>query len=150
MSRHLVLSFRFLSPWFHGRGDEGTPEWPPSPFRAFQAVVAAAGRAGTLESTRGALTWLEQRAAPLVIASEATESATGYRLSVPHNAMDLVGEHWSRGDHDSEAARKKIKELSANSTLSLRAAENAVLERGVGHEEKACTVVGSDRRVLGA
>ena len=39
MSRHLVLSFRFLSPWFHGRGDEGEPEWPPSPLRAFQALV---------------------------------------------------------------------------------------------------------------
>ena len=46
MSRHLVLSFRFLSPWFHGRGDEDAPEWPPSPLRAFQAVVAAAAGVG--------------------------------------------------------------------------------------------------------
>jgi CRISPR-associated protein Csb2 len=77
----------------------------------FQAVVAAAARAGTLESTRGALTWLEQRAAPLIIAPEPIETAVRYRLSVPHNAMDLVASHWSRGDEDSDAVRKKIGEM---------------------------------------
>lgn len=111
MSRHLVLSFRFLSPWFHGRGDEGAPEWPPSPLRAFQAVVAATARAGTLESTLGALTWLEQRAAPLIIAPEAVESAVGYRLSVPHNAMDLVGRQWSRGVEGTAAEHRTMKNV---------------------------------------
>lgn len=111
MSLHLVLSFRFLSPWFHGRGDEGAPEWPPSPLRAFQAVVAAAARAGTLESTRRALTWLEQCAAPLIVAPDAVESVMGYRLSVPHNAMDLVGKQWSRGDEGSAAEHRAMKNL---------------------------------------
>jgi len=111
MSHYFLLSFRFLSPWFHGRGDEGAPEWPPSPLRALQAVVAAAARAGTLESTRGALTWLEQRAPPLIIAPEAAESTTGYRLSVPHNAMDLVGRQWSRGDEGNAAEHRTMKTL---------------------------------------
>lgn len=111
MSRHLVLSFRFLSPWFHGRGDESVPEWPPSPLRAFQALVAASARAGTLEETRGALTWLEQCAAPLVIAPEAAASTVGYRLSVPHNAMDLVGKQWSRGDEGNAAEHRTMKNL---------------------------------------
>jgi CRISPR-associated protein Csb2 len=111
MSRHLVLSFRFLSPWFHGRGDEGVPEWPPSPLRAFQALVAAAARAGTLESTRGALTWLEQRTAPLIIAPEAVENRVGYRLSVPHNAMDLVAKQWRRGDEGNAAEHRTMKNL---------------------------------------
>lgn len=111
MNRYLVLSFRFLSPWFHGRGDEGVPEWPPSPLRAFQAVVAAAARAGTLESTRRALTWLEQRAAPRIIAPEAVESAMGYRLSVPHNAMDLVGRQWVRGEDGNASEHRTMKNL---------------------------------------
>ncbi len=111
MSRYFVLSFRFLSPWFHGRGDEGAPEWPPSPLRAFQAVVAASARAGTLESMRGALIWLEQRAAPLIIAPEAIESAVGYRLSVPHNAMDRVGKQWSRGNEGSVAEHRTMKNV---------------------------------------
>lgn len=111
MSRHLVLSFRFLSPWFHGRGDEGAPEWPPSPLRAFQAVVAATARAGTLAASRGALSWLEQRPAPLILAPEATESAAGYRLSVPHNAMDLVGRQWSKGDEGNAAEHRTMKNV---------------------------------------
>lgn len=111
MIDHLVLSFRFLSPWFHGRGDEGAPEWPPSPLRVFQAVVAAAARMGTLESARGALTWLERLAAPLVIAPPAVESAVGYRLSVPHNAMDLVGKQWNRGEEGKAAEHRTMKNV---------------------------------------
>ncbi len=114
MSHHLVLSFRFLSPWFHGRGDEGEPEWPPSPLRVFQAVIAAAARAGTLESTRGALIWLEQRPAPLIIAPEAVESAVGYRLSVPHNQMDIVGGQWSRGAHGDSAKHRAMKSVRSH------------------------------------
>ena len=111
MSCYLVLSFRFLSPWFHGRRDEGAPEWPPSPLRAFQAIVAAAARAGTLESIRGALTGLEQRAPPLIIAPEAIESAVGYRLSVPHNAMDIVGKQWSKGTEGEAAKHRTMKNV---------------------------------------
>lgn len=111
MNRHLVLSFRFLSPWFHGRGDEGKPEWPPSPLRVFQAVVAAAARAGTLESTRGVLIWLEQHVAPLIIAPEAVESAVGYRLSVPHNQTDLVAGQWNRGAEGDAAKHRAMKSV---------------------------------------
>lgn len=111
MNRHLVLSFHFLSPWFHGRGDAGEPEWPPSPLRAVQAVVAAAARAGTPASARTALTWLEQRAAPLILAPEAIKCATGYRLSVPHNQMDLVARQWSRGSEGDAAKQRAMKNV---------------------------------------
>lgn len=111
MDRHLVLSFRFLSPWFHGRGDGGAPEWPPSPLRAFQAVVAAAARAGALEQMRGAFSWLEQRPAPVIIGPEAVESTAGYCLSVPHNQMDLVARQWSRGAEGDEAKQRAMKNV---------------------------------------
>jgi CRISPR-associated protein Csb2 len=111
MSRYLVLSFRFLSPWFHGSGSEGEPEWPPSPLRAFQALVAAAARAGTLASSRTALVWLEQAQAPVIVASQAVENATGYRLSVPHNAMDIVGRQWVRGGEGNPAEHRAMKNV---------------------------------------
>lgn len=146
MSRHLVLSFRFLSPWFHGRDDEGAPEWPPSPLRAFQAVVAAAARAGTLESTRAALIWLEQRAAPLIIAPEALESTVGYRLSVPHNAMDLVGKQWSRGDEGGAAKHRTMKNFRPH-----RLPEDAVVHytwRVDGDETATPAVIAAARGVV--
>ncbi|MBX9622589.1 MAG: type I-U CRISPR-associated protein Cas5/Cas6, partial [Gemmataceae bacterium] len=42
MGSSFCVSVTFLDPAFHGRGDGGEPEWPPSPLRLFQAVVAAA------------------------------------------------------------------------------------------------------------
>jgi CRISPR-associated protein Csb2 len=64
-----------------------------------------------LESTRAALTWLEERAAPLIIAPEAVESTQGYRLSVPHNAMDLVGKQWNRGDEGNASEHRTMKNV---------------------------------------
>src|SRR5690606_14643752 len=117
MSRYFVLSFRFLSPWFHGRGDGGAPEWPPSPLRAFQATVAAAARAGRLDTTRNALVWLEERAPPAIIAPDALESTTGYRLSVPHNAMELVAKQWSRGGEGNAAEHRTMKNVRPHGLL---------------------------------
>jgi len=42
MSSHFCISVTFLDPAFHGRADGGEPEWPPSPLRLFQSLVAAA------------------------------------------------------------------------------------------------------------
>ncbi|MBL8914645.1 MAG: type I-U CRISPR-associated protein Cas5/Cas6, partial [Archangium sp.] len=92
--RELRLSFTFLAPWFHGRGDLA-PEWPPSPLRAFQALVAAAARLGRLEQSEAALKWLEAKGAPAIIAPR-VEETLGYRLSVPNNAMDVVARSWAR------------------------------------------------------
>lgn len=50
-------SFTLLDAAFHGRGDDGEPEWPPSPLRAFQALRAAAaarGRGGDAENDSAA------------------------------------------------------------------------------------------------
>lgn len=111
MSDQLCLTFRFLSPWFHGRGDEGMPEWPPSPLRVFQALVAASARAGTLETTRPALEWLESLQAPDILAPRAELSGVGVRLSVPHNAMDLVGRQWVAGKEGNAAEHRAMKEV---------------------------------------
>lgn len=46
---HLVLTVRFLDDRYHGLLDRRGPvEWPPSPFRLFQALVAGVGRRGEL------------------------------------------------------------------------------------------------------
>jgi CRISPR-associated protein Csb2 len=46
---HLLLTVRFLDDRYHGLLDRGgPPEWPPSPFRLFQALVAGVARRGEL------------------------------------------------------------------------------------------------------
>jgi CRISPR-associated protein Csb2 len=45
----LLLTVRFLDDRYHGLLDRsGPPEWPPSPFRLFQALVAGVARRGEL------------------------------------------------------------------------------------------------------
>lgn len=106
MPDYLRISVRFLDGEFHGRGDGGANEWPPSPLRLFQALVAAS--AARWNERRGirhaapALRWLETLPAPDIIAPTTAEGAA-YRLYVPDNVGDLVGKSWSRGNDGSIA-----------------------------------------------
>lgn len=101
-SRFALISVTFLDPLFHGRADGDEPEWPPSPLRLFQALIAgtaAANRAagGISGVDLVALRWLEGQPPPLVIAPPGRRGQA-YRLSVPNNAMDVVAAAWARGN----------------------------------------------------
>src|SRR5262245_13194087 len=101
MNSYLCLSIHFLDGTFHGRRDGDALEWPPSPLRLFQALVAASaarwGKRHQLDYARPALKWLEEEMPPVIVAPESAAGAA-YRLSVPNNAMDIVGRAWSRGN----------------------------------------------------
>lgn len=91
MSPHLCISVTFLDPLFHGRGDGGDPEWPPSPMRLFQALLAGA-RTGCRnrdwsDAKARAFEWLERRDPPEIIAPE-VHGASAYTLFVPNNDSD--------------------------------------------------------------
>ncbi len=97
MCAYFCLSIRFLDPVFHGRRDGNQPEWPPSPLRVFQMLVAASARRRGVRDF-AALRWLEQEPAPVVIAPVAVVASHSYRLSVPNNAMDIVARAWVRSN----------------------------------------------------
>lgn len=87
----LVISVRLHNGRYNGAGD-----WPPSPARLFQALVAGAGLSGPLpEEASGALAWLEKRVdkvetTPLV---GAPVMCPGQRVMfyMPNNDLDVVG-----------------------------------------------------------
>ena len=90
MVNHLSISVTFLDPLFHGKGDH-EPEWPPSPMRLFQALLAGS-RTGWRERSwsdakADAFRWLERRAPPQIVAPEARPAAA-YTLFVPNNDGD--------------------------------------------------------------
>jgi CRISPR-associated protein Csb2 len=94
-----AVSMRLLDCVFRGRRDGGEPEWPPSPMRAFQALVAAAAareRPAISEETTAALRWLEQLEPPIIRAPRGS-AGLGYVVSVPNNTMDVVARAWARG-----------------------------------------------------
>jgi len=96
----LVITVRFLDDRYHGLLDRGGPaEWPPSPFRLFQALVAGVARRGELvigedkpENTNftdigKAIGWLQKLDPPVIIAPK---SKTGQAITrfVPNNDGD--------------------------------------------------------------
>ena len=98
MSSYFCVSIRFLDPVFHGQRDSGEPEWPPSPLRVFQSLIAAAAARRCVQALAPAFKWLEQQPAPTLVTPAATTGST-YCLSVPNNAMDIVAEAWCRGNY---------------------------------------------------
>lgn len=115
MSSFLCISVRFLQPCSHGRDENGDPEWPPSPLRLVQALVAAsAGRwneRSRLTHAVSAIRWLETLAPPRIVAAQANRSEQPYRLYVPDNVTDKVAASWSKGRDASIADYRAEKDV---------------------------------------
>ena len=101
MSNHFRITVRFLQPLAHGRKDGGEPEWPPSPLRLFQSLVAAAAARWNnrmcLVYAVPSLIWLESQSRPDIVAAGGSASANPYRLYVPDNIGDEQGKAWAVG-----------------------------------------------------
>lgn len=80
----LCISLYFLDEWFYGQSDDG-PEWPPSPFRLFQALLAASSRDG--KYLKDIFQWLEQLPPPEILAPGVNESRS-WTTYVPNNDSD--------------------------------------------------------------
>ncbi len=101
------ISVVFLNGTYHGRKENGGPEWPPSPLRLFQALLATAAarwRMPLPEAVASALDWLAGLPAPTIVAPPA-RPGTPYQTAVPNNAMDIVARLWSRGNESSDDAQ---------------------------------------------
>jgi CRISPR-associated protein Csb2 len=117
MRSFFYISATFLQPTCHarlGKEDAAPNEWPPSPLRLFQAMVAGAaarwdglsladgGVRGTLRGDPpvAALKWLESLCAgtpPTILAPRAVLGQAVPRY-VPNNSADLLAARWARGD----------------------------------------------------
>ncbi|HXF87818.1 MAG TPA: type I-U CRISPR-associated protein Csb2 [Xanthobacteraceae bacterium] len=102
--RWLCIETHFLAGRYHGRRSEREhnyfpSEWPPNPYRLFQALVAAGNigfrRTEFSDAKKEALRWLERRAAPEIVAPPAREASV-VRLYVPNNDMDKVARAWAQ------------------------------------------------------
>ncbi len=86
MSSVLLISVRFHEGRYHG-----TDDWPPSPARLFQALIAGVGIQGPLQVAHvNALEWLETMPPP-VIAAPIVRKGQPVGSFVPNNDLDAVG-----------------------------------------------------------
>ena len=103
----LQISIAFINGTYHGEMEGGREEWPPSPMRLFQALVATAGRmyGETMpEQITHALQWLAELPPP-EIRTPPHRRAMLVRSSVPNNAMDICARAWCRGSYDAKDAK---------------------------------------------
>ena len=94
------VSVSVLDGTYHGRSDVGL-EWPPSPLRLFQAVVATAHRFHGSELPQNvmeALDWFASLSPP-EIHSPAVRSGVPIQIAVPNNAMDIPARRWAAGNY---------------------------------------------------
>lgn len=120
MQRSLCISITFLLGRFHGRtlGDRAA-EWPPSPLRLFQTLVATAhrgrGEAALPNAEEAALRWLEslcERDPPTIVAKSSSK-ATPYVIAVPNNDLDV----WARPVAAGREPKKQPNELRTMKTV---------------------------------
>lgn len=105
--QELSIAVTFLTDCYHGE------EWPPSPARLYQALVAGimtCGYARYAAEIEPALRWLENQGPPFIRACETTEGSE-YRLAVPNNDMDVVARDWAAGRPGDPAALRTMKPI---------------------------------------
>ena len=99
LEQYLCITIRPLGEFWHGRSEDGGVEYPPAPFRLFQALVAGAytgAYAGDQpEQKRKALEWLERQKPPLIIAPRHWELKP-LGIYVPNNDADKYFERAER------------------------------------------------------
>jgi CRISPR-associated protein Csb2 len=130
----LLLSVRFYEGRYHGSGD-----WPPSPARLFQALLAGAARGESLsERVTESLKWLESLSPPLIVAPSAYAGQV-VRNFVPNNDLDAVGGDPARVGEIRAAKVIRPRHFDAESPLlySWTFAQDAGAER---HAQTICEV----------
>ncbi len=102
MPYFLRITIRFLdpAPSFHGRSDGNEPEWPPSPLRVMQSLVASAADCWRGERFKEIalkpFEWLQQQNAPIVLAPH-YHVGVPVRIAVPNNDLDVWAVPMSKG-----------------------------------------------------
>ena len=99
MTSKLCISVTFLHPLFHGKSDGDRPEWPPSPLRLFQALLAG-DRSGSRnhawsDEKAEAFRWLERQDMPQIIAP-LVHATVAHIYYVPNNDADKEFERQER------------------------------------------------------
>src|SRR6266852_1947817 len=88
-TRSLLIEVHLLAGRYHGVGD-----WPPSPFRVFQALVAGAYGGRWIGESRtekdAAFRWLERQSPP-AIATPSRIRTRAVSFFVPNNDLDAKG-----------------------------------------------------------
>lgn len=87
---YLCITVCWLDDRYHGQDADGEPEWPPSPLRLFQAMLAGVcWRHDRIDPFLPSLRFLQELPAPIIIAPRA-QAGHPFARFVPNNDSDKV------------------------------------------------------------
>ena len=86
MSALLIVRVQHHHPQYHGRCADERAQWPPHPFRMFQALASAASIGGVMPpAAADAMRWLETLPPPMVACIEGRRDKTEWITYAPNN-----------------------------------------------------------------
>lgn len=133
----LLLGVQFQGARYHGLDAEGRPEWPPSPARLFQALVAGTSKGAVLcKEDRGTLAWLEQLKPP-IIAAPAVRRGQYFSHFMPNNDLDTVGGDPARISEIRSATKRFHPQIFDGETSFLYVWS---FDHGMEHAERMCDI----------
>ncbi len=132
----LCISLYFLDDRFHGKGDDG-PEWPPSPFRLYQAILAAVSRNGNIDES--AFKWLECQPSPMILAPHGVYGQK-YKSYVPNNDSDKQMDRQKRLAEKSIEPIKLTMNYPVHYLWQIRPDDYHVAEKIIGYAQKLYAV----------
>jgi CRISPR-associated protein Csb2 len=138
----LAIGVTFLQGRYHG------VEWPPSPARLYQAMVAGVmtgGYRALFPEVEPALRWLEQQEPPTILVSGLCRRPTAYRIAIPNNDLDRAGMEWAMGREANPAQYRTLKTISAR---AVNGDGPHVVYRWRAHPEQIRTWADLLRRVI--
>ncbi len=87
--KYLCITVRWLDTRYHGQNADGSAEWPPSPLRLFQAMLAGVGRhISNIDEECAMFRWLKKRQAPPIIVAPPVQAGQIFTRFVPNNDSD--------------------------------------------------------------
>lgn len=104
----IAIAVTFLAEGYHGA------EWPPSPARLYQALLAGVMTGGyrtQLPEIEPALRWLETQRPP-TISVRHERKLPAYRIAVPNNDLDRAGLEWAAGREANPAQYRTLKTIA--------------------------------------
>ena len=108
MEQALLFTVRFHEGRYHGLDNRKALEWPPSPARLFQALMAGSARGAAVpQATVTALDWLEQLPPPVIAAPHGTPGQA-FTTYVPNNDLDAALPKGKAPNIDSAVAAIRI------------------------------------------
>ena len=108
MKHALLVTVRFHDGRYHGLDNRKASEWPPSPSRLFQALMAGAAKGALVPvETQAALDWLEMLPPPAIAAPR---GLVGKRFVnfVPNNDLDAVLSKGKEPDLEKAVAKTRV------------------------------------------